>query len=98
MINPFLNIFRKTKTINKTENNKQNKNKLKIKDKNKSKNKTQKKIPKKVTFGISVQQIGSFTNEQDCLQELKKPENKGGKCRLISVGSYTIEKEMRVKR
>jgi hypothetical protein len=111
MINPFLNIFRKTKPINKTENNNQNKlkntknkdvnkhmNKDMNKDKGKAKNKTQKKIPKKVTFGISVQQIGSFTNEQDCLQELKKPENKGGKCRLIGVGSYTIEKEIRVKR
>uniref|UniRef100_A0A6C0HUL2 Uncharacterized protein n=1 Tax=viral metagenome TaxID=1070528 RepID=A0A6C0HUL2_9ZZZZ len=96
MINPFLNIFRKKKPINKTENNKQKK--LKIKDKNKAKNKTKKKIPKTVTFGISVQQIGNFTNEQDCLQELKNPENKGGKCKLIGVGSYTIEKETRVKR
>lgn len=96
-MNPFLHLFRKTKTINKTENNKQNKNKLKIKDKNKAKNKTQKKIPKKVTFGISVQQIGSFTNEQDCLQELKKPENKGGKCILISIGRYIIEKKTKTK-
>ncbi len=83
MIPPFFNIF--------------SENKIRKPRKNKKRN-TLKKIPKKVTFGISVQQIGSFTNEQDCLQELKKPENKGGKCRLISVGSYTIEKEIRVKR
>jgi hypothetical protein len=87
MINPFFNIFRKNKTENKVK-----------KSKLKGKNKTQKKKSKKVTFGISVQQIGSFSNEQDCLEELKKIENKGGKCKLIGVGSYTIEKETRVKR
>ena len=88
-MNPFLNIFRKTNTKikNKTEN------KVK-KTKIKGKNKIQKKIPKKVTFGISIQQTGSFSNEQDCLQELKKNENKGGKCILLGVGSYTIEKEI----
>jgi hypothetical protein len=93
MIPPFFNIFSEYKT----EYNKQNKNKLKIKDKNKAKNKTQKKIPKKVTFGISVQQIGFFYNKNDCLEELKKPENKGGKCILTSIGSYIIEKKTKTK-
>lgn len=88
MINSFFNIFRKNKTVNKS-----NKTKLKNKTVKKSN-----KILKKVRFNISVQQIGNFSNEQDCLQELKKPENKGGKCRLLSVGSYTIEKEVRVKK
>jgi hypothetical protein len=88
--------FSKKKEHKITKNKFQNKQKNKLQ--NKQKNKTIKKIPKKVTFGISVQQSGNFSNEQDCLQELKKSENKGGKCILTSVGSYTIEKEMRVKR
>lgn len=86
--------FSKKKEKKITKNEIKLKNKLQIKEKNK----TIKKIPKKVTFGISMQQSGIFSNEQDCLQELKKPENKGGKCVLTSMGSYTIEKEIRVKR
>jgi hypothetical protein len=94
MINSFFNIFRKNKTVNKSNETKSNKSKLK----NKTIKKNPNKPSKKVRFNISIQQIGNFSNEQDCLQELKKTENKGGKCRLLSVGSYTIEKETRVKK
>jgi hypothetical protein len=62
------------------------------------KGKTEKKLPKgkRVKIGTELKQIGSFNNEQDCLTELKKPGNKGGKCTLIGYGSYSIEKEVPV--
>ena len=82
MILPFFNIF--------------SDNKIRKPRKNKKRN-TLKKIPKKVTFGISVQQTGFFYNKNDCLEELKKPENKGGKCILTSIGRYIIEKKTKTK-
>jgi hypothetical protein len=96
MIPPFFNIFSESKTEHKLENKIKNQEKIKKPRKNKKRN-TLKKIPKKVTFGISVQQTGFFYNKNDCLEELKKPENKGGKCILISIGRYIIEKKTKTK-
>lgn len=49
---------------------------------------------KRIKVGTTITQTGSFNNEQDCLSELKHPENKGGKCILTGYGSYSIEKEV----
>jgi hypothetical protein len=51
---------------------------------------------KRVKVSTNIIQTGSFNNEQDCLSELKNPENKGGKCTLTGYGSYSVEKEVPV--
>jgi hypothetical protein len=55
------------------------------------KGKTQKNRPK----SIIVKQTGSYNNEPDCQQALRKSK-KNGKCVLVGVGSYVVETETRV--
>ena len=62
--------------------------------KNFGKGKTEKKKGKRVKIGTETKELGLYNNEQDCLMELRKPKNKGAKCRLIGYASYALEKEV----
>ena len=60
-----------------------------------NKGKTEKKQKgKRVKIGTETKELGLYNNEQDCLMELRKPKNKGAKCRLIGYASYALEKEV----
>jgi hypothetical protein len=62
------------------------------------KGKTEKNLQKskRVKIGTETKELAAFNNEQDCLMELRKPKNKGAKCRLIGYASYAAEKEVPV--
>ena len=60
----------------------------------KSKGKKSRGGKTKKRIGIKIEKKGLFTNEQDCLMKLRESSNKGGKCSLIGVGSYELQKEV----
>jgi len=81
-------------SINKKKN--KTKNKTIFRKSNNRRKKGGKSKKNKKRIGITVEERGSFTNEQDCLMKLREPNNKDGKCSLIGFGSYVIKKEIPV--